>query len=120
MNSLEFIENTIKNIKQMIKEQNKYIEDNQNCPDLLEFHIEQKEYLEIDLNHFKQIKAELEAWYVVKEKAEIIEVVTTFASPIYAKETTPTLGNSEPVEIRISIVGQDKIKTFKKALEVEE
>jgi hypothetical protein len=118
MSSLEYIDKQILFVKQNIqyhKDLLATVEDDESI-EIIKSTIR---LLEPDLQTLQQIKTELEAWYVAKEKVEIIETVTTFASPSSAKETTPTLSNSEPVEIRISIVGQDKIKTFLKALEVE-
>ena len=73
MNSLEFIENIIKNLSQLRKEEDKQIEDNKNYPSLLEIHICEKEHFEKEIARFEQIKAELEAWYVVKKHTIITD-----------------------------------------------
>ena len=71
MNTLEFIENIIKNLKEILKGIDNRIQEDQNYPTLLAHHIGEKEQFEKELAHFHQIKSELEAWYVVKDKVEI-------------------------------------------------
>ena len=73
MNSLEFIENIIKRGKEILKDIDKQIQENQNYPSLLEIHIREKERIEKEIVNFEQIKAELEAWYVVKKHTIITD-----------------------------------------------
>jgi hypothetical protein len=58
------------------------------------------------LKHLQQIKAELEAWYVVKEELQIT-----------SKSKNPY---GEPLRrYELNVIGQNKIDTLNKALEVE-
>lgn len=66
MNNLEFIENIIKRGKEILKDIDKQIQENQNYPSLLEFHIREKERIEKEIVNFEQIKAKLEAWEICK------------------------------------------------------
>lgn len=60
MNSLEFIENIIKNLEETLKVIDNRIQENQNYPTLLAYHVGEKEHFEKELAHFQQVKAELE------------------------------------------------------------
>lgn len=68
MNSLEFIEKIIENLKEILKGIDNRIQDEQNYQTLLAHSNEEKKHFEKELSHFQQIKAELEAWGVVKKR----------------------------------------------------
>lgn len=67
MNSLEFIEKIIKNLKEILKGIDKRIQDDQNYPTLLAHDIGEKEHFEKELAYFQQIKTELEEYNEIKK-----------------------------------------------------
>ena len=109
MNSLEFIENIIKNLKEILKGIDKQIQDNQNYPTLLTHHIGEKEHFEKELAHFYQIKSELEAWEIAKAK-EI---------DILAIKTALDLESFNIDLVKAYQLTDYEFKTLKKALEVQ-
>ena len=112
MNSLEFIEKEIKNAKELLKrlEKLKVISN--------KYELQLNEVLEKDtqekLFYLQQIKSELEAWEVVKNKN--VKIGTVRTSPNY--EVFNSLFNSNTIEKnRITEIEFDIIQ---KALEVIE
>ena len=71
MNSLEFIKQNIFECKNHIEHLKIKIIEDEKYSTLAKYHKERIEELKPILNHLQQIKAELEAWEVVKDKISI-------------------------------------------------
>lgn len=119
MNSLEFIDGRVKVIKKQIKKLkdmiNKFSEELSNsdndtqvvsylCLSEAKDKLQEGEYL---LTIYQQIKTILEAWEVVKEELQIT-----------SKSKNPY---GEPLRrYELNVIGQNKIDTLNKALEVKD
>lgn len=71
MNSLEFINQQIEEIKKAIKQSKLRIEEFKKYPSLVKGHKERIEELKPILKHLEQIKSVLEVWKVCKQNAHI-------------------------------------------------
>lgn len=112
--TIEFINQNIFECKDHIQHLNNKINEYKEYPSFVKSHKEQIENLEPILQILEQIKSELEAWEVCKNKMEL------YQEQHYglAKETTTKI--SETIQIRIFVNDQNQVQTIIKAVEVEE
>ena len=109
MTNLEFIEDEIKVLTKRIKELKEEEDLHWNYEhedEAIECDFQRKEYEDL-LKNFQQIKAVLEAWEVVKEELQIVSKGKN--------------RRGEKIQrYELCVIGQDKINTLEKGLEVED
>lgn len=127
MNSLEWINGQIEECKQSIQQSEIRIDEDKKYPSFVKCHKERIEELKPILNNLQQIKQDLEAWEVVKDKISITVYYDNeqdYEEDINSHNaiclnSNLKLQNSNNEEEWFVPLTDEESKKFKKALEVE-